>query len=115
MKIVFTANSVADNFWDTLVEARFGRADYLVILDEDTQEFEVIDNTENRNHEHGAGPKTSQKIIDAGAKVIITGNGPGGNAKVVLDKVGVKTYVDASGMSIKEAYEAYKNGNLKEF
>ena len=115
MKIAFTANNVEENFWDTSIEARFGRADYLVIFDEDTQKFEVIDNTENRNHEHGAGPKTSQKIIDAGADVIITGNGPGGNAKVVLDKVGVKTYVNASGMSLKEAYEAYKNGTLKEF
>jgi len=46
---------------------------------------------------------------------LITGNGPGGNAATVLEKTGVKIFVGAGDMTVKEAYEFYKSSRLKEF
>jgi len=45
---------------------------------------------------------------------LITGNGPGGNAAIVLEKAGMKTYIGAGEMSVKEAFDAHKKGTLKE-
>jgi len=43
---------------------------------------------------------------------LITGNGPGGNASVVLEKAGTKIYIGAGNMIVKEAYDAFKNNEL---
>ncbi len=45
---------------------------------------------------------------------MITGNGPGGNAATVLEKAGMKIYIGAGEMNVKEAFDAYKKGTLKE-
>ncbi|RLD34308.1 MAG: dinitrogenase iron-molybdenum cofactor biosynthesis protein, partial [Bacteroidetes bacterium] len=63
----------------------------------------------------GAGPKTAQKLFEYSPDVLITGNGPGGNAAAVLEKTGVKIYVGAGDMTAKEAYKAYKDNRLKQF
>ena len=43
----------------------------------------------------------------------ITGNGPGGNAAAVVNQMNLKVYVGAGEMTLKEAYDSYKNGLLK--
>jgi predicted Fe-Mo cluster-binding NifX family protein len=47
--------------------------------------------------------------------IIITGNGPGGNAASALAATGVKLYTGAGDMKVEEAYNAWKNNLLKEF
>ena len=47
--------------------------------------------------------------------VLITGNGPGGNAHEVLKNGNIKIYAGAGNMTLKEAYDAYKTGSLKNF
>lgn len=112
MKIAFTAENPN---WDSRIDPRFGRTKYLLVYDEETEELNSFDNREIENEAHGAGPKTSQKLFELGAKVLITGNGPGGNASTVLEKANIKTFVGAGNMTVKDAYEAYKSNNLKEF
>lgn len=46
--------------------------------------------------------------------MLITGNGPDGNAAMILEKAGMKIYIGAGKMTIKEAFEAFKNNELKE-
>jgi hypothetical protein len=53
-------------------------------------------------------------IYELKPEVLITGNGPGGNAANVLGKMNVKIFVGAGGMSIREAYQAYQDNQLKE-
>ena len=110
MKIAFTAKGTE---WESEMDPRFGRTEFILVYDDEKDEFTSFDNREIENEAHGAGPKTSQKLFEMGPEVLITGNGPGGNAATVLEKAGIKIYIGAGQMSVKEAYEAYKNKSLK--
>ncbi|MFO7840984.1 MAG: NifB/NifX family molybdenum-iron cluster-binding protein [Fidelibacterota bacterium] len=112
MKIAFTSKG---KDWDAPVDPRFGRTEYFFIYDEEKDESRIVDNTEVKNEAHGAGPKTAQKLFEEKADVLITGNGPGGNAASVLEKAGIRIYTDAGDMSVREAYAAYRKGDLKQF
>jgi predicted Fe-Mo cluster-binding NifX family protein len=109
MKIVITSSGSS---WDDQVDPRFGRADYLLLYDEDADQLTAFDNREIRNVAHGAGPKTAQKISELNPDILITGNGPGGNAAGLLDRLNLKIYVGANGMTVHQAYESYKNNKL---
>lgn len=112
MKIAFTATGTE---WKSEIDARFGRTDYIVVYDDVTKDLTSIDNRSVGDVAHGAGPQTAQKLFDLGPDVLITGNGPGGNAATVLQKTPLRIFVGAGGMTIEVAYEAYKNGSLKPF
>jgi len=112
MKIAFTAKGTT---WDSQMDPRFGRTEYILVYDEEKDQFESFDNREIENEAHGAGPKTSQQLFEMGAQILITGNGPGGNAATVLEKAGVKTFVGAGEMTVKQAYDAFKNKQLTNF
>lgn len=109
MRIAFTSKGTD---WDSRIDPRFGRTDYFVVYDDSTKDFSFIDNRDITNEAHGAGPKTAQRFFDLHAEILITGNGPGGNASVVLEKAGTKIYIGAGGMSVEEAYNAYKEDKL---
>jgi predicted Fe-Mo cluster-binding NifX family protein len=110
MKIVFTTKGTT---WDSAIDPRFGRTAFFLIYDEDKKEISHFDNSDSANDAHGAGPKTAQKFFDFNPDVLITGNGPGGNAATVLEKAGIEIYIGAGEMTAKEAYEAYKINSLK--
>ncbi len=112
MKIAFTTKGTE---WDSEMDPRFGRTEFILVYDDEKDELTSFDNREIENEAHGAGPKTSQQLFELGAQVLITGNGPGGNAATVLQKAGVKSYIGAGEMKVKEAYQAYQNNKLKEF
>ena len=59
--------------------------------------------------------KTAQKLFELEPEVLITGNGPGGNAATVLNEAKIKIYIGAGNGTVKEAYENFKNGELKAF
>jgi predicted Fe-Mo cluster-binding NifX family protein len=109
MKIAFTATGEG---WDALIDPRFGRTDYILIYDEEKDELVSIDNREIMDVAHGAGPKTAQKIHELDPQVLITGNGPGGNAASILKQMQLKIYIKASGMSVRDAYRSFKNNKL---
>ena len=94
------------------MDPRFGRTEYFLIYDDEKEELTPFDNRDSANDAHGAGPKTAQKLFDLKPDIVITGNGPGGNAASVLEKTGIKIFVGAGEMTVKEAYNAYKSGKL---
>jgi predicted Fe-Mo cluster-binding NifX family protein len=112
MKILLTAKGTE---WDSKMDPRFGRTEFFFIYDEETEIIETYDNRAIANEAHGAGPKTAQKMSEYNFNILITGNGPGGNAATVVKQTEIKVYVGAGEMTVKEAYEAYKNSELKEF
>ena len=112
MKIAFTTKGTE---WDSKMDPRFGRTDFLIVYDEEEDELRHYDNRSVEDEAHGAGPKTAQKMYEMKAKILITGNGPGGNAATILENLKVTTYIGAGQLSVKEAYEAYKNKELKKF
>ena len=112
MKIAFTTKGTE---WDSMIDPRFGRTEFIVVYDEEKDELTNIDNRSIENVAHGAGPQTAQKLFDLSPDVLITGNGPGGNAGRVLAQANLKIFIGAGNMTVKDAYDAYKNGELKEF
>lgn len=112
MRIGFTAKGTD---WESKIDPRFGRADYLLVYNESDDNLQVLDNTSMKEQEHGVGPGTASKLFNMQAEVLITGNGPGDNAASILRKAKVDIYTGAEGMSIKEAYESYKSKSLNIF
>ena len=110
MKIVFTTKGTD---WDSNMDPRFGRTEYIFIYDEEKEEISSVDNTAIAEVSHGAGPQTAQKMFELSPDILITGNGPGGNAARVLQNSNTKIYIGAGDMTVKEAYDAYKNGELR--
>lgn len=111
MKIAFTTKG---GDWDSMMDPRFGRSEFLLVFDEEENKFTNFDNRNVAKEAHGAGPQTAQNLFNLGPDVLITGNGPGGNAAAVLEKANIKIYTGAGQMTVKEAYDAYKNNELKE-
>jgi len=109
MKIAFTS---AGPTWDSLIDPRFGRAEFIVVYDDQTDKLEVLDNAEVKEGAHGAGTSTAQRLYKLTPDVVITGNGPGDNAYQALKTMKVKIYINAQGMTLTEAYEKYKQGLL---
>lgn len=111
MKIALTASGTT---WDSMIDSRFGRTEFIVIYDEETQQLLTINNSAVKNEAHGAGTATAQKMYELKPDVLITGNGPGGTATQALKHLNMKIYIDAHNMTLKQAYEQYKTGKLKE-
>ena len=110
MKIIFTTKG--DN-WESLMDPRFGRTNLLLIFNEDTNALTSISNSASELMEHGAGLQAVKKVLDLKPDVIITGNGAGEKALQLLKKSSVKMYTGAGEMSVREAYNAYKNDKLQ--
>ena len=105
------AVSAAGTGLDAVVDPRFGRCPYFVIVDTETLQYEAVPNT-SQNAPSGAGIQAAQTIVSKGVKVVLTGN-VGPNAYQALSAAGIQTITGATG-TIKEAVTKYKNGELKE-
>lgn len=93
MKIAITSQGQDLN---ASIDPRFGRAQFILIVEADTLEFEVIDNSVNVNAFKGAGIKAASTVADSGADVLLTGYcGP--NAFKTLTAAGLKVVNDISG------------------
>ena len=67
---------------DSQVDQRFGRAEYFIVVETESMEFEVINN--NNAGSGGAGIGTAKLLVDADVKAVLTGNcGP--NAQKTLE------------------------------
>lgn len=107
MKIAVTAKGKDLN---AEVDPRFGRALYIIIIDSESMDYEVIDNAENVNALKGAGIQTAALISEKGVDVLLTGFcGP--NAFKTLNAGGVKVANDVTG-NVTEAVTAFKNGTF---
>ncbi len=111
MKIAFTASGTS---WDSMIDPRFGRTAYIFLFDEETGQTSAIDNSAVKNEAHGAGTATSEKFYELKPDVLITGNGPGETAAKALKHLNMKIFVNAHDLTLKQAYEKMKNGELQE-
>ena len=94
---------------DSLIDPRFGRCPYFVIVETDDMSFEVFDN-ESIALGGGAGIQSAQFISSKDAKAVITGNcGP--NAVQTLSAAGVELYLGNTG-TVSEVLGKYKSGSL---
>jgi len=104
------AISSIDGTLEGPVDERFGRCKKFVLYNKDTKQVEVIDNGQNMNSPQGAGIQSSQNVVNAGAKAVISGHlGP--NAFRVLQEAGVDGYT-TKGMTVAEAIKAFEGATL---
>jgi len=95
---------------DSEIDPRFGRAPYILIVDTDTLDFEVVDNSSNVNAFKGAGIQAATMVSDRGAEVLITGYcGP--KAFATLEAAGVKVVDDITG-KVRDAIKIIKEGKV---
>ena len=108
MKLIITASGEG---LESEVDTRFGRAKNFMVIDTETEKWEMIDNNQNLNAAQGAGIQAAQNVVDAGAEVVITGNcGP--KAFSVLKTADVDVYVCESG-TVKDMLEKFREGKLE--
>ncbi len=106
MKVAVTSKGTT---LESAVDPRFGRAEYFIIVDTETFEFDVVDNNKNSNAFKGAGIKAAAAIVDKGADVLLTGFcGP--NAYKALHAAGVNVANDAKG-SVKDVVDGFNRGD----
>jgi len=109
MKIVVTS---LGSTLDSPMDPRFGRAAKFVLFDDESQSFEVIENTQYLNAAQGAGLQAAEIVSRAGADCVLTGHcGP--KALKALTAAGIRVYsgVDAT---VKEAIKRFQDGRLVE-
>jgi predicted Fe-Mo cluster-binding NifX family protein len=95
---------------DGAIDPRFGRAQYILILDEDGTLIEAVDNSAGINARGGAGIQAGKTVADRKVDVLITGNcGP--NAFKTLKAAGIKVVVGQTG-TVKEAVDRLKRGEV---
>ena len=95
---------------DSQVDPRFGRAAYILIVDSETFDFEVLDNKENVNALKGAGIQAAGMVSDKGAEALLTGFcGP--NAFKTLNTAKIKVASDAKG-TVRDAATSFIQGKL---
>jgi predicted Fe-Mo cluster-binding NifX family protein len=94
-----------------MVDPRFGRTRGFAIHDTTSGELVWLSNAEQIDLAQGAGIQAALKVIEAAAKVVITGHcGP--KAFRTLSAAGVDVVVGVSG-TISEAIARYQNGDLQ--
>ena len=106
MKIVISATGTT---LDTEVDPRFGRCRYFIIVDPETMDFGVLENS-SAMASGGAGISAAQMIASKGVQAVLTGNcGP--NAYKVLLSAGIQVVTSISGV-VKDAIQGYQSGKF---
>jgi predicted Fe-Mo cluster-binding NifX family protein len=107
------AVSATGDGWDEGVDPRFGRARGFFIIDTDTAQTTYLDNLANVEVGHGAGTGAATAVVHAGVQVVLSPR-VGPKAAAVLDAAGIQVLGGVEHVSIREAYEMYREGTLKE-
>lgn len=97
---------------DSELDQRFGRASCFIVVDTETGEHKVVDNTQNLNAAQGAGVQAAQAVANLRVEAVMTGHcGP--KAYRALNAAGIKIYLGVEG-TVQEAVKNLKDGKYKE-
>ena len=95
---------------DSEVDLRFGRADYFIIIRLDDESKIVLTNDCKRDRTKGVGIRNSQRLIDTGAEVIVTGQiGP--KVMSMITTQGIRIFA-VNGGTVREALELFKQEQI---
>ncbi len=107
MKIIITATS---NKIDQPFSPRFGRADYFILIDSETRDWEAFSNPAT-GARGGAGPQAVQFIVEKGVEAVISGRyGP--SAFTALEAAGLQAYIAKEG-TVNEVLNQYLADGLE--
>ena len=94
------------------VDPRFGRSRFFIVHDDETGEYEVVDNQQNVNAAGGAGIQAATTVAEKGCDWVVSGH-MGPKALSVLKEAGIRVATGASG-KVSDALQQFKNDDLEE-
>jgi len=97
---------------DDQVDPRFGRAAGFVVVDLDTMSTRFIDNGSSQVMAQGAGIQAAELAARAGVECLLTGF-VGPKAFQALSAVGIKVVQNLEGLTVREAVERFKRGEIE--
>jgi predicted Fe-Mo cluster-binding NifX family protein len=97
---------------DDQVDPRFGRAAGFVVVDLETMDHQYIDNGQSQVMAQGAGIQAAELIVQAGANCLLTGY-VGPKAFPALTAANVKVGQNLEGLTVRQAVERFKNGQVE--
>ena len=109
MKVAVTAQGQE---LSSRMDLRFGRARWIHVVDVDTGEHQVHDNTVHLNLPQGAGIQTGQNVANLGVEAVLTGN-VGPNAFRTLSAAKIRVFL-VGPQSVVQAVAAFQEGQLQE-
>ena len=108
MKIAISAQG---SELDAAVDPRFGRAAYFLIVDTETSACQAIDNATNVSASGGAGTRSAENVVQAGAKWVLSGDvGPKARRALEAAEVGITVGVQGTCREAVEAFKANAGG-----
>lgn len=93
------------------VDPRFGRAGGFTIVTLATMDVEYVDNGSSQAMAQGAGIQAAENVANAGAQVLLTGY-VGPKAHTALTAAGIQIGQDVDGLTVQEAVEKFKAGQV---
>ena len=94
------------------IDPRFGRAPYFHLIDTETGETNIIENSQSLEAVQGAGIQAAETITNRNAEAVLTGHcGP--KAFQVLSAAGVRIVVGVEG-KVDEVLKKYESGEYRE-
>jgi len=96
---------------DDALDPRFGRAAGFIVVDPQTLEFQYVDNGASQARAQGAGIQAAETIAGIGAKALLTGY-VGPKAFMALQAAGIKVGQNLDNMSVRQAVERFKAGQV---
>jgi predicted Fe-Mo cluster-binding NifX family protein len=97
---------------NSLVDQRFGRAKYLLLVDTPDRTVLAVENRAGMDAAQGAGVQAAQNVIDNKAVALITGHcGP--KAFRALKSAGIDVFLTPAG-TVADAIGLFETGGLKE-
>lgn len=109
MKVAITAQGQE---FSSMIDLRFGRAKWILVVDTETGAHQVHDNAVHLNAPQGAGIQTGQNVANLGVEAVITGN-VGPNAFRVLNAANIRIFL-AAEQTVEQAVAAFKEGRLQD-
>jgi predicted Fe-Mo cluster-binding NifX family protein len=94
------------------VDPRFGRARFFILHDDESGEYEVVNNEQNVNAAGGAGIQSATTVAEKGCDWVVSGH-MGPKAMSVLQEAEIRVATGASG-KVSDAIQAFKNDELEE-
>jgi predicted Fe-Mo cluster-binding NifX family protein len=102
---------LTDDGMDALIDERFGRASFFLLVDADNHElFESLKN-DMQDAVHGAGTSTASMVAEKGITDVISGQfGP--KASSALNQMGVRMWMASGGLNARQVMAEFSKGNL---
>jgi predicted DNA-binding protein (UPF0251 family)/predicted Fe-Mo cluster-binding NifX family protein len=94
------------------LDPRFGRSAGFIIIDPDTNDHTYLENGLAQTMAQGAGIQAAETVINAGATAVLTGY-VGPKAFRVLESAGVRIAQDLENITVQEALDRYKGGQVQ--